>query len=179
MLRNIVGLLLSALVVVAVSIAAESSNTAPDVRLVKTSEILSDPDALPTTGLLTTGQPDAAVLDVVAEAGFGTVIDFRGVDEDRGIDEQAEVESRGLRYVSIPVSGADDISFDNAAILDQVLSETDGPVLLHCKIGKRASALRALREKQNGADSEAALALGIDAGLTRHRDVVEERLAEE
>ena len=175
----IAGLLFTATLMVAVSNANESGNSATEVRHVKTSDILSDPDSLPKAGLLTTGQPDAAVLDVVAEAGFAAVIDFRGVDEDRGIDEQAEVESRGLRYVSIPVSGADDISFDNAAILDQVLSETDGPVLLHCKSGNRAAAVLALREKQNGADSEVALALGLDAGLTRHRGVVEERLAEE
>jgi uncharacterized protein (TIGR01244 family) len=165
--------------IVAASYAVEPGNAITEVRHVTTSEILSNPDALPTTGLLTTGQPDSAVLDVIAEAGFGAVIDFRGVDEDRGFDEQAEVESRGLRYVSIPVSGSDDISFDNAAILDQVLSETDGPVLLHCKSGNRAAAVLALREKQNGADSESALALGLEAGLTRHRDVVEERLAEE
>ena len=83
-----------------------------------------------------------------------------------------------MHYVSIPVGGAEDITFETAAVLGQALSEADGPVLLHCVSGNRAAAVLALRESQNGADSEAALALGLEAGLTRHRTVVEERLAE-
>ena len=58
-------------------------------------EILAPEATLPRDGFLSTGQPDSAVLDKAAEAGYVAVIDFRGIDEDRGMNEQSEVESRG------------------------------------------------------------------------------------
>ncbi len=157
---------------------ADSQRPATEVSHIKVSEMAGDPTVLPESGLATTGQPTTAALDAAAEAGYAAVIDFRGADEDRGIDEQAEVEKRGLRYIAIPVTGDADISFENAATLDRILSEIDGPVLMHCKSGNRAAAILALREKQNGADSDSALELGLKAGLTRHRELVEELLAE-
>ena len=156
-----------------------ASTTAADtaVTFLKVSEIAENPSVLPSEGLVNTGQPNAAVLDAAAEAGFSAVIDFRGPDEDRGLDEVAEVEKRGMRYIAIPVTGKGGVSFENAAKLDDALSDLKGPVLLHCKSGNRAAAILALREKQNGADNEAALAVGVDAGLTGLRGVVEARLA--
>lgn len=147
-----------------------------DVRHLAKKDILSGEASLPAEGIVTTGQPDAELLDVIAEAGFAAVVDFRGPDEDRGLDEKTAVEERGMRYIAIPVAGTDDISYENARLLDDALGGIDGPVLMHCASGNRAAAILALRAKQNGADAEAALQTGLDAGLTRSRKVVEERL---
>lgn len=114
----------------------------------------------------------------LADAGFTTVVDLRMPREARGLDERETVEQLGMVYAPLPISGASDITFDNASALDQLLAETDGPVLLHCGSGNRVGALFALREKLLGASSDEALAAGKAAGLTRLESVVSERLAE-
>ena len=90
----------------------------------------------------------------------------------------AEVEALGMTYLSLPVTGEDAISYDNAARLDRLLADIDGPVLLHCGSGNRVGALFALREKLHGAADEAALEKGRAAGLTSLEGVVRKRLAE-
>lgn len=152
--------------------------TASHVVHISRDEILSDPAMLPDEGYLSTGQPDEAVLRSIAEAGFVAVIDLRTADEDRGIDEKAEAEALGLSYISLPVAGSDGINYENAEELDRLLTEFDGPVLLHCGSGNRVGALFALREKLHGASDEDALAVGQAAGLTRSEKTVEERLQE-
>ena len=128
--------------------------------------------------LVSTGQPDEAVLASVKAAGFVAVIDMRGPSEARGIDESSAVESLGMTYVSLPVSGSGDVSFENAAALDKILSDLDGPVFMHCASGNRVGALMALRASQSGASREDALAAGKAAGLTRLEPVVAKRLEE-
>ena len=132
----------------------------------------------PLEHVTTGGQPDVAALEALAEAGYAAVIDLRRPEENRGIEEQAEVERLGMSYVSIPVDGADGVTYDNASLLDQVLEQTEGPVLIHCGSGNRAGALLSLREKLNGADNETALAVGRAGSLTRLEPVVIERLEE-
>ena len=106
-------------------------------------------------------------------------VPLRAAHEDRGMDEQAIVERLGMAYVSLPVSGPAEVTFDNAAALDQVLADNEGRILLHCSSGNRAAALYTLREKMLGASNDDALATGKAAGLTRLEAVVRERLAEE
>ena len=130
----------------------------------------------PAENLTTSGQPDLASLENLAESGYTTIIDLRRPQEDRGIDERAAVEGYGMNYVTLPVDGADGVTFENAEELNRLLAEADGPVLVHCGSGNRAGALLALGEKLNGADNEAALAFGLDAGLTGLEPVVRERL---
>jgi uncharacterized protein (TIGR01244 family) len=83
-----------------------------------------------------------------------------------------------MSYVSIPVDGANGVTYENAELLNRILSETEGPVLIHCGSGNRAGALLSLREKLNGADNETALAVGRAGSLTRLESVVIERLQE-
>ncbi len=128
---------------------------------------------------VSSGQPDEAVLEALAGEGFTLVVDFRRESEDRGIDEQEIVERLGMTYVNVPVSVPDGVDFDNAARLDQLVTDSDGRVFLHCGSGNRAAAMFALREKLLGASNEQALAAGKAAGLTRLEDTVRERLAEE
>ena len=130
-------------------------------------EILAPEATLPRDGFLSTGQPDSAVLDKAAEAGYVAVIDFRGIDEDRGMNEQSEVESRGMRYVSIPVPAPADATWDKAESLSEILASFDGPVLMHCFSGNRAGSMLAMAARLEGASSDDSLALGRRAGLTR------------
>jgi uncharacterized protein (TIGR01244 family) len=130
-------------------------------------------------GNVASGQPDETVLSAIADAGFVAVVDLRTEKEDRGLDEQATIDRLGMAYASLPISGASDITFDNAALLDRILENYQGRVLLHCGSGNRVGALFALRAKLHGASSDDALAVGKAAGLTRLESVVQERLTEE
>ena len=131
----------------------------------------------PVDGITSAGQPDEAALDVFAESGYTVVIDMRGPDEDRGIEDFEDVvEATGMSYVPFPIVGRDAISFDNAQKLDALLQDQDGPVLIHCGSGNRVGALLALRKSLAGADDEEAIAYGKDAGMTRLEPVVREVL---
>ena len=125
------------------------------------------------------GQPDEAMLQAISAAGFSAVVDMRSAAEDRGFDEQKEIERLGMAYVLLPIGSAEEISFENAAVLDQILADNKGPVLLHCASGNRVGALYALREKMHGASNDEALVVGKAAGMTRLEKVVRERLNSE
>lgn len=128
-------------------------------------------------GVTSAGQPSEEALRVFSDSGYAAVIDLRGENEDRGMDdEQAVVEELGMDYVAFPISGRDGISFENAERLDSLIEQYDGPVLVHCGSGNRVGALLALRESLNGATDEEALEHGREGGLTRLEDVVRERL---
>jgi uncharacterized protein (TIGR01244 family) len=118
------------------------------------------------------------MLESIDAAGYEAVIDLRGADEDRGIDERDAVEGLGMTYISLPILGAGDISYDNANELDRLLARFEKPVLVHCGSGNRAGALLALRAKLNGADNDAAVEAGRRTGLTELEDVVRQRLNE-
>lgn len=131
----------------------------------------------PVDGITSAGQPDAAALEVFADSGYEVVIDMRGPGEDRGIDDfPGAVEARGMKYVAFPIASADEINFEKAAELDQLLESADGPVLLHCASGNRVGAILALRQSLNGADDESAIAYGRDAGMTRLEPTVRKAL---
>jgi uncharacterized protein (TIGR01244 family) len=133
----------------------------------------------PAEGIMAAGQPNEAGLRELADNGFAAVIDLRTEGENRGIQEQAVVESLGMEYVSLPVAGRSGITFENARQLDQILGRFDEPVLIHCGSGNRVGALLALRERMNGADTEEALAFGRSAGMTGLESSVRERLVEQ
>lgn len=132
----------------------------------------------PVNGISAAGQPSEAALQVFARQGYTTVIDLRGTGEDRGFDEQSAVESLNMEYLLFPISGKEAISFENAARLDALITNADGPVLLHCASSNRVGALLALRKSLAGADDEEALAAGREGGLTSLEERVKEVLAE-
>jgi uncharacterized protein (TIGR01244 family) len=158
---------------------ASSAETSVDTVMISAGQIEKDPGILPSDGFVASGQPSEAVLKTFADAGYGTIIDLRMPDEDRGMDEKAVIEGLGMTYVTLPIGSADDLSFENAARLDKIMSGLDQPALLHCGSGNRVGALIALRAKANGASDEDALAAGKAAGLTRLEPVVRERLGME
>ncbi len=140
-------------------------------------EVVATGQVEPVGGITPAGQPDAEALKVFAENGYEAVIDLRMPSENRGMDEPAVVEDLGMSYVPMPI-GADDITFESAAALDELLAGFDGPVLLHCGSSNRVGALLALRASAKGMDDEAAVELGRRAGMTGLEPAVRKALAE-
>ena len=132
----------------------------------------------PLPNITTAGQPSAEQLAAAAKSGIKTIIDLRGVNEDRGMDEKATVEKLGMSYVTLPVEGSPGVTYANATALDKLLAGAQKPVLIHCATGNRVGALLALRDKQSGASNEAALALGVASGLAGLKPAVEQKLAQ-
>jgi uncharacterized protein (TIGR01244 family) len=144
----------------------------PPAAKVALETVVKEGAVTPVNGLSTAGQPGADAFAVFAKSGYKTVIDLRGVKEERGLDEAAVLAKLKMSYVTLPIEGADDISFENAAKLDQLMSKAKGPVLLHCGSGNRVGALLALRESMHGQSDRFSLALGRRSGLTRLEDKV-------
>ena len=130
----------------------------------------------PAEGLIVGGQPTFAALGEAARYGYSTIIDLRGVDEDRGFDEATLVEELGMKYVPIPIAGESDFSESNANALEKALAaaeQSDGLVMIHCASGNRVGSLFALRAFfVDGATVEEALSIGVEAGM---RDGMKER----
>jgi uncharacterized protein (TIGR01244 family) len=120
----------------------------------------------PVNGITSAGQPNAEAFKVFAESGYAAVIDIRTEGEDRGLDEPAVVESLGMKYIQLPVGGAD-ITIEKARELDQLLSQYDEPVLVHCGSANRVGALLALSVFDKTGDAELALETGRAGGMTR------------
>ena len=133
----------------------------------------------PVEGVTTAGQPDELALKVFADNGYVAVIDIRTAREDRGMDEPAVVQGLGMDYVQMPVGGRDDITFENAEKLNQILDLYDGPVLVHCRSANRVGALFALDAYRETEDIDMALEAGRVAGLTSMEEMVREVLEAE
>ena len=176
-MKKLIFLAISAFSLAVATQASEPADAA--VIAISTDEIRADPAVLEGQSVVSSGQPDAEILSLAKDAGYTTIIDLRTEGEDRGLDEVAAVEALGMSYISLPVAGAGGISFENATALDALLSEIDGPVLLHCGSGNRVGALVALSASMAGQSDEDALAAGKQAGLTRLEPVVIERLNED
>lgn len=157
--------------------ACADDAAAPVARpYVDVGSIVSVDDVAPVDGLRAAGQPNAADLKVFRDAGYRAVIDIRGPDEDRGMDEAAVAAELGLDYISLPVVGSEAINFETARQLDALLERYDEPVLVHCGSSNRVGALLALRKRLDGASDAEALDYGKSAGLGGLTPVVEERL---
>jgi uncharacterized protein (TIGR01244 family) len=125
---------------------------------------------IPMQGVLSGGQPTREQIAAAAKAGFRTVINLRS-EKEAGFEWEADsVAEYGMRYVLIPVPGADGLTRKNVKRVDAVLREAmeSGPVLLHCGSGNRIGAILALREHWlAGIEPETALRYGVENGLTR------------
>lgn len=132
----------------------------------------------PAPNLITGGTIDAAALAAAAEAGVQSVFDLRPATE-RSYDEPAVCASLGLRYLNLPIAGAEDFTLATVQRFDALLAEAGaGPTILHCASGNRVGALMALRAawlQQVPADQ--ALATGRAHGLTRMEPIIQALLA--
>ncbi len=128
---------------------------------------------VPMEGVLSGGQPTPEQIEAAARGGFRTVINLR-TEREPGFEwERERVEAFGMRYVQIPVAGADGLTRENVERIDAALTEAleEGPVLLHCGSGNRIGAILALRAAWlEGADADQALKYGLSSGLTRLED---------
>ncbi len=133
---------------------------------------------VPVDGVLTGGQPSEEEIERVAQAGFRTVVNLRAEGERGTWDEEPKVTGLGMRYISIPVAGVDEINVDNARKLAEVVADQDlHPMFVPCGSGNRIGALFAMKAFHlDGEDAEAALAIGRAAGLTALEPVVAELL---
>lgn len=123
--------------------------------------------ASPVQGLHNGGQPTEDQLKAFAEAGVKLVINMRP-DEEMEFDEEALVESLGMVYLHLPISGPPDLGEDAQRALAQALDAADGEVVMHCASGNRCAALYALMNAGvKGLAPEEALASGRAAGLTK------------
>jgi uncharacterized protein (TIGR01244 family) len=135
----------------------------------------------PLPGILTAAQPSPAQLASLAAEGVRTVINLRAPAEQVEFDEAQEAKSLGLRYVSIPISGPQDVSAETAARFSQELEEAkrSGDVLVHCASANRVGAMLALDEALTRGKSVAdALDVGRASGLTTLEPRVAEILAQ-
>jgi len=117
--------------------------------------------------VFSSGQPTQEQLGVLADAGIKHVISLRTPGE-IDWDEGALVQSNGMEFHSLPVSGRTGVTPGNAESLEQLLARLDGqPVLVHCGTSNRVGALKAVTARETrGASIEDALAVGRQWGLT-------------
>jgi uncharacterized protein (TIGR01244 family) len=130
----------------------------------------------PSPGLYAAGQPSLQDFSALAQEGVRTVINLRGPAEQIGFDEAAETERLGMRYVTIPIAGAQDLVPDVIARFSRELHDAraSGPVLIHCGSSNRVGAMLALDAGiTHGASLDAALSFGRNAGLSALEPAVE------
>lgn len=132
----------------------------------------------PEAGVTTGGQPTDDDLRAAAAAGVTTIITLRRPEEPGFEEERALVEELGMRFVSVPVAGAEGLTAENAARVSETLEAADGPTVVHCGSGNRVGAIFAVRAWQAGRGIDEALQVGRDAGLTSLEDAVRARLGE-
>ena len=111
------------------------------------------------------GQPNQSEVDAFVEDGVTLVVDLRGPNENRGYDEQSYLNSINTAYYSLPVIDEGDINFDNARLLQTLINDADGKVLVHCGSGNRVGALMSLIGSLEGMDKQEAIEFGIQNRL--------------
>lgn len=122
--------------------------------------------AQPANGITTAGAVTAADIEPLRAAGIATVIDLRIDDETPDFDERAAVEAAGLKYVNVPVHGANGLDRQTVNAFDAALRSAAKPVLVHCTSSNRVGAMAALRAAwRDGKPIEEALAIGRAWGL--------------
>lgn len=130
----------------------------------------------PMPGVTTGGKPTEAHLRAARAHGYRTVVSLLDPKDDPS--EALLVAELGMRFVSIPISGPNDLTEESARALGEVFAQPDVlPLLLHCRSGNRAGALLALEAFHvEGQGAREALERGLAAGLGSLRPAVELRL---
>lgn len=120
----------------------------------------------PSAGLFTGGPPQADAWPKIVASGVSTVIDLR-MPAEKGEGAEAEkVRALGMAYEELPIAGAVAITGENAARLWRLVSQAEGPVVVHCASGNRVGALLSLGAwQQGGMTARQALEFGKSAGL--------------
>ena len=122
--------------------------------------------AVPMSNVMTAGQPTLEQFAQIKAMGVTTVINLR-MDGELDWDEGKVVTELGMKYVSIPVAGADGLTQENVQAMYMALAEgAEERVLLHCGSSNRVGALFALGGVWlEGKSAEDSLKFGKEAGL--------------
>jgi protein tyrosine phosphatase (PTP) superfamily phosphohydrolase (DUF442 family) len=92
--------------------------------------------------LVTSGQPRAAPLAGLADAGFNAVISLAPPTvPDAVADEAGIVERQGLSYLNIPIRFDNPTQEDFQAFAAALSALKDRKVLVHCQVNMRASSM--------------------------------------
>ena len=121
----------------------------------------------PIAGLVTGGQPTADQLAALQAAGCEAVVDLRDPMEPRPVNEPAAVQSAGMAYVNIPVSGATMTDATLTRVRDAVSNLVgDRNVFMHCGSGNRVGAvLIPYLILDKGMGEEAAIEVAMKVGI--------------
>ena len=159
-------------------LAACASTGGLDVAAMEQAEIFNF--RAPGGSVVASGQPTESQLGVASQAGVKHVISLRAPGEEVGFDESSVVESLGMEFHSIPVSGGAGVTAENAASLQQLLDRYSGePILVHCASSNRVGALMALSAFADGQSADEAMNEGVRWGLSSEglKRVVSENLS--
>ena len=172
--RSTISILLSVLILLPNFARAE--NQSVDTQAIESSSILNLRKH--ENNVFTGGQPTTEQLRILAQSGIKHVVNLRTLQE-QSWHEGEFVQSLGVQYHSLPISGAIDVTSENAAKLARLLSDIEGQgVLLHCASGNRVGALVAVsaRDSENMGVEEA-VSKGKLWGLTGLEDFVRIKLS--
>lgn len=165
---------------------AETETPAPAPSTEIVAEAPADAPALlpkqkaPMDGIITGGQPSPNDLAALRDAGYKTVLNMRKLDE-QGVGNEAEVvEGLGMSYISLPIAGAPGLTKENVEAFAAALEGAEYPLAVHCGSGNRVGAMFALKAFWlDGKNSDEALQIGLDSGMTRLEGAVREILSAE
>lgn len=133
--------------------------------------------ASPAPGVVSAGRLESSHVEALRRDGFRAVIDLSLDSETPQFDEARAVDAAGLNYANLPLSGPADLTPENVARFDALLSEAPRPVLVHCGSSNRVGAMAALRAAWiEGRSVDDALAIGRAWGLKGLEPAVRERL---
>ena len=136
--------------------------------------------AMPTSGLVTAGQPTEEQFDALAAMGYENFISLRPTSEEGAGWEEAHVAGSDVSFNRIPVQGGSGLTRENVDRLAELLDEagSEGAVL-YCASSNRVGSLLALKAYWiDGAEPDKALEIGRAAGMRSLEGRVTELLAE-
>lgn len=103
------------------------------------------------------GQPQPEAFEEAKKAGVKTVINMRHLDENKDFDEESIVSGLGMKYISLPWNGAEELTDEIFDRSRELLNTAERPVLLHCSSANRVGAVWIpWRVLDNGGDLEQA-----------------------
>ena len=120
------------------SLLAQSSDSATSLRSAYGEKIKLA--GVPNGGKITESlfrgaQPHAEGIEQLKKLGITTVVDLRGENRDLIEKERKQVESLGMRFVNIPVSGWDPPSNEQVAQFLSLFKNPQEKVFVHCRFG--------------------------------------------
>jgi hypothetical protein len=159
---------------------AQSADTpAPTPSLEDVQDVgVTDP-AMPLDNVVTMGQPTEEQLIALTDLGFTHFVSLSSATEEGAGWEEGIAADEGIQFARIPITVANGLTRESVLELDRVLNEAaEESTVVYGATSDPAGALLALRAHWlEGADPQAALELGREAGLSELEPEVNALLA--